>query len=393
MKKILFLFLILTLNINAQWNNISSNTTNHLRDIVFTSATTGYIVGDNGTILKTTDSGNTWNSIYSDVSKNFKSIIFIDDNYGFAITQNQLLKTINGGLDWSINYTNTITLLNAVYFISNNIGFIGCDDQILKTIDGGLNWTSYQTNNPINSISFPTLNTGYFVGGSDVSSVLYKTTNQGISYSTQNILMQCVKEKVSFISENIGYIIGWYSPLIKKTINGGSTWDTLGNFEGGMDINFINEQFGYYLDNAGGFSKVYNTINGGSSWINELSISTNTSLYGFAKIAIKNNFAVVVGENGLIYKKENILSNNNFKKKENLINIYPNPINDGFMFINYDINEIKINSVSIVNILGEVIIVLKDDFDAINANSFSDGIYLLKFDTTKGIITKKIIRK
>ena len=129
--------------------------------------------------------------------------------------------------------------------------------------------------------------------------------------------MQCIKERVFFINENIGYIIGWYSPLIKKTSDGGQTWVYLSDELGGMEINFLDEENGYYIQNSGGLSKINSTTDGGNNWTEELSISANNSLYGLTKMTIKNSSAYVVGGNGLIYKKSVQLNSNENNKKKN----------------------------------------------------------------------------
>ncbi len=81
-----------------------------------------------------------------------------------------------------------------------------------------------------------------------------------------------------------------------------------------MEINFLDEQNGYYIQNGGGLSNINSTTDGGSNWTEELSISANKSLYGVTKITFKNSTAYVVGANGLIYKKSVSLNSIENKK-------------------------------------------------------------------------------
>jgi len=50
---------------NAQWVQQNPNTINWLEDIYCTSVDTCYAVGQNETIIKTTDGGTNWNVIYT----------------------------------------------------------------------------------------------------------------------------------------------------------------------------------------------------------------------------------------------------------------------------------------------------------------------------------------
>jgi photosystem II stability/assembly factor-like uncharacterized protein len=62
MKKfyILLVTLVAVNETMAQWEPQNSCTTNNLYSVYFTNTTTGYVVGDSGTILKTTDGGINW---------------------------------------------------------------------------------------------------------------------------------------------------------------------------------------------------------------------------------------------------------------------------------------------------------------------------------------------
>jgi len=385
------IILLITINTFGQtdWTSIPSNTTNHLYDVTFTSAANGFTVGENGTILKTTDAGNTWNSVFSDISQSFKSIAFTSDNNGYALSSNSLFKTTNGGTTWELVFSINTESFNVVYFITENIGFIGTEYSILKTTDGGQQWISQATNHAIKSISFPSSTIGYFFGGSSADDNLFKTTDQGNSYLSFPLLTQSIKEKVWFVTDNIGYAVGWYSPLMKKTIDGGMTWTTINELAGGMEINFIDEMNGFLIDNSS-LSKIYSTTDGGVNWTEELSISANNSLYGLARMTILDGTAYVVGSNGIIYKKSTSLANNEHIERT-ILNIYPNPTSTGEINISYDKSEIQIRSISMVNNIGSAIKTSASNLDKINVSMFSDGMYYLKFETDKGTITKKIV--
>ncbi|MGL5891144.1 MAG: YCF48-related protein, partial [Bacteroidia bacterium] len=65
MKQLLFFTaLICSISVHAQqWTTLNSGTTQKLSDVFFTSADTGYIVGDDSLLLRTTDRGNTWTQL------------------------------------------------------------------------------------------------------------------------------------------------------------------------------------------------------------------------------------------------------------------------------------------------------------------------------------------
>ncbi len=72
------------------------------------------------------------------------------------------------------------------------------------------------------------------------------------------------------------------------------------------------------------------------------------------------------------------------------ISIYPNPIkNDLYL----KIENIKVDKVEIVDLLGKPLITLKNNFEYIDVNQLNNGIYFVKIYSNQEIITRKIIKQ
>ena len=67
--------------------------------VYFSNATTGYICGGDGIILKTTDAGANWFINYSNHNQFFESIYFPDTNTGYAVGD-IIIRTTDGGNNW-----------------------------------------------------------------------------------------------------------------------------------------------------------------------------------------------------------------------------------------------------------------------------------------------------
>jgi len=98
--------IILKLQPDGSWKRLR-NFGDFFVDVDFPSPDTGYIIGNAGSILKTTDGGNHWDYL---IKKNtysqktaFRAVRFIDDQTGFITGEHGLLwKTTNGGKNWTI---------------------------------------------------------------------------------------------------------------------------------------------------------------------------------------------------------------------------------------------------------------------------------------------------
>jgi len=197
MKKIFYtLFVLLPLCLNAQWEiiNDGSGLKGFINTIDFVNEDVGWIGGNVGTLLKTTDGGENWNSISINDSLNINQIDFIDNSIGWAIGRssvslNYIWKSFNGGQTWIQQFFSTTFGFSSLYVIDVNNVFAVGSNKIYKTTNGGT-WVNVSPNLPdreYTSVWFQDSQTGVVVGKfisatGDKASIL-KTTNGGTSWN------------------------------------------------------------------------------------------------------------------------------------------------------------------------------------------------------------------
>jgi photosystem II stability/assembly factor-like uncharacterized protein len=225
MKKLLFLLvavLIATAQLYSQWVQQTSPTTNSLEGIYFINSTTGFVTGNGGLIMKTTNGGVNWVVQTTPTLTPINGIYFFDANTGIAVCGNYstnvcaILKTTNGGTNWVSKFVNTrISLRNTIQFINPNTGYVGGwsgDTALIKTTNGGENWQKVYVSGAvgIDKIDFIDANTGYMAGyGMDGKPSVLKTTNSGLNwtkiYSHTNAIMFM---SMCFVNLNTGWVVG-----------------------------------------------------------------------------------------------------------------------------------------------------------------------------------------
>lgn len=82
--------------------------------------------------------------------------------------------------------------------------------------------------------------------------------------------------------------------------------------------------------------------------------------------------------------------NTNEYKLQNTINLHPNPVKD-VLFIDTN-NRLSIQSIRFYDILGNLVLDEKSNFQNINITSLTNGLYILKVKSNKGNLTLKIIK-
>ncbi|HMQ80643.1 MAG TPA: YCF48-related protein [Ignavibacteria bacterium] len=239
------------------WQN-PMPTASHINDCFFVNQNTGFTVGYDGLVLKTTNAGSFWSQLNTNSIKTYTSVHFVSNEKGYLITgdesfpsNNYLLLTTNSGLNWSNIFTFPNQHLTKILFLNESTGFITggrywLGGRIHKTTNAGLNWLQYTpdpTTNFIYSIFFINKDTGYVTG--DDGKIL-KTTNCGLNWVSLNSGTSLLFNDIYFINKDIGYVCG-NGGKIYKTTNSGESWLST-NSSTNIDlfsINFINTQTGF----------------------------------------------------------------------------------------------------------------------------------------------------
>ena len=112
---------------------------NNLRGASFVDANTGTVVGEYGTIVRTTDGGNSWTIQVSGTTQNLWAVSFKDSNKGTAVGEGgTFLGTTDGGASWVPQPSGTTLQLRGVSLSDANTGTaVGEGGTILRTTDGG----------------------------------------------------------------------------------------------------------------------------------------------------------------------------------------------------------------------------------------------------------------
>ena len=241
----------------------------NLNDMIWISANRIIAVGDEGTIIISSDSGSTWTSTQLPTKTNFNAVCETNNQTlfvagGESTFAGQIYRSTNGGVNWQLIYEDNASSIsfNDICFVNDTIGYAACIlGKVFKTIDGGNNWTAISIGNPINlkAMHFINADTGY-VGGLTVG--LYKTANGGLTWSQAFGYPDNNCSSMYFINDTLGYA-GAYSGKIYKTINGGQNWTlnfNQANNEFIRKISFNSAGKGFAVSN-GYYYKMSNGVN------------------------------------------------------------------------------------------------------------------------------------
>lgn len=366
-------FMITTFSIAQNWHTQTSNTNVELEGIQMTSASEGWICGDDGILLHTTNSGNTW-ALITLTGADFNQIVFKNNGTGIVVGDDGIIfTTSDGGTNWVAKNSNTSSELRGVAYSGGSTFFaIGDDGAAVKSIDNGNTWTSLITGTIERLLCVSSVDQNVWIGGRN--GLLLFSNDGGNSFNIMNNPSTDDIKDIQFVDASTGFACG-DNPYIMFTSNGGTNWTSRSSgIQDDLDgLYFANHSKGWVVGDTG---FLYSTTNAGINWISEQSqtIQDLNSIHSFDG---ENVWAV--GDFGTIITNFNsptdVDKENSFADSFTLEQNYPNPFNPSTN-IRFSIAKDGFVKLKIFNVLGMEI------QELIN-QELSSGTYNIRFDASQ----------
>jgi photosystem II stability/assembly factor-like uncharacterized protein len=244
-----------------------------------------FIASRDGKVLTTTDGGLNWQQLSNDINKLNTNITCIDSKTCIvSLVGGKFAITKDAGQSWQEKaFGSTSTIYQTVCPSKTNCFASGENGLILVTKDAGQTWTQQISNTKLplgQSMSCPTTTTCYITGGkggywdTDKGYIFLATTDGGNNWKTISKDLDSFPLNLSCPTVNICYGVKFYltdttpapnEPII-KSIDGGTTWNKVGEAFNYSKINCPDE-IHCYVSERGGIIKV--TVDGGKNWIEQ----------------------------------------------------------------------------------------------------------------------------
>lgn len=418
---ILFLFFHNLIFSQGSWIKYQTPTKQSLKTIFFVDSLRGWVAGDSGIILHTTNGGINWILQQSNVTTSIHDLFFLDSLNGWGLTWHRnlfgpigttILKTTDGGLNWTtLQYPRDLTFFYSIIFNDLSSGWVcGYPGSIMRTRDGGSNWEEVKFLNvqfsefPIFKLKFIDENFGIGVGGIiDIFGVIWRTTDGGEFWDAFPIGPEPIND-FEIINHDFVFAVGGdyeYGTAVSHSTDLGLTWNyrTLDIFGIANSVAFRNANEGWL--NLKGERKFLVTIDSGKTWSEYLtpdSVQPNKiifvdSLHGYA-VCDSGYFLVYIPPRQTGIKS--IETKTDLSKEFNWA-IFPNPFNS-VSRIKTQLKKSGVLRIDVYSILGKRLrtIIEKElppgnyDFN-FDGSDLSNGVYFIRLSLNNKSEIRKLI--
>ncbi len=360
---------------------------NAIWSIAFADETTGYAVGGNGIILKTTDVGDTWNIIRNSIAT-FDELDLYDvvvsptGNIFAAGANGKILKSDNEGLSWYELSHATIDIIYDLCINPNgNISCCGTNGTVLMSEDNGNTWTEIgiQSENTIGKMYWKSENECYLVV---LNEGFYRSTDMGQNWSLAIDSPFEENNDIFFVNENRGLALRDYA--VFTTDDGGETWENSTsqmNIADELYATVVLTEDNFISTSIGEGGEIQETVDGGYNW--EMQFE-HEQVLGFTNIIMGPMGRIFFGStgSGIFYRNQNMdivnCTLNLSDEQGDEVNLFKGPDNILFAYLEpYPTNAASFHMLIKSDDLGENWY--------LSANPPFDIIYNLSFDNQIGI--------
>lgn len=314
--------------VKAVWEPVNYGEDINLGSVFFVTPLLGWVAGEHGTILQTTDGGANWTAQLggdpASTDAPLGDLRFIDDRNGWATerypqTASRLLRTTDGE-HWeqvgAIPHVFSSTYSDYAFTsASNGAALVG--SKIFITRNGGKDWReaftctakaevdglARQVECSLLSLSWVSADVGFALGGSrDVKDEVFiaQTTDGGDSWSVQvaagpdiDDSFQGLGGQLAFSDAQHGIICDYHGRLF-ATSDAGATWHGVAGKGGSNSIAFTDPEVAFSVDG----NRVAFTADGGGRWLSrEFRFPSQANAFA----APRRDRAYVVGDHGMVY--------------------------------------------------------------------------------------------
>lgn len=411
----------LTAKSQFKWINIyNTSDGTSLTAADFLDEDNGVAVGTGGTIIKTTDGGESWEVLDSSFDIDLEGVDYVEEGVIVAVGYSgTIIRTTDGGVTWTNveHAAGNLILFDVDIDGASGGGLItGMGHLIMWTDDAGITWEVVGNPGHMNNYYGCFMNDdgfGIVVGKNAAMEPLISYTDDGNGSWNYPAMCPLINNSCTsataydayFFNSDDGYIAGTTflgTGFITIESDWSSTqWEAIELPSTLKTIDFANDSYGVtagydYIKQEGYMAE---TNDGGVTWDEAVMVS-GQSTGGYQDIVAFENTGYAVTSDGEIFKRINTTSLNDQYGTIKNMHIAPNPVTEGTTILRLGMSQRSDVTVNIMDITGQkvrqsIVKELPEGEQQITLNTMGlkTGVYLVSVNTSAESYIKKMVIK
>jgi spore coat protein CotH/photosystem II stability/assembly factor-like uncharacterized protein len=367
-------------------------------DVRFLDPWFGWIIGDQGTLLKTTDGGATWaekavgfNVVFSHFAVlSMDTLVAVGD--GGAI-----FRSVDGGENWTRMASGVTANLRAITFSGATDGWCAGDGVLLRTLDGGASWNAVYADSSVAFQSLAVLGTDTLLAATLGGVATLATTDGGTLWTFHAPALNVPIRALTTLDSTLAWAAGDRGRVFTSV--GGASWQPIPT-PGARTLRALARLDNEDLYAAGDGGAIWFTDDNGATWYAQYSADSH-DLYALCFTDSARGYAAgsggtVLGTTSpgtLTEVRDGSTAPSAFRLAQN----YPNPFNPETR-IEFQLPFAGPVSLVVYDLLGREVATLVDDVlqagpHAVpwNAARFSTGVYFYRLHAGAFTQTRKLL--
>lgn len=402
------------------WNELPSPTPHTLSSVHFIDSLNGWISGQNGVFMRTTNGGISWTQLLSGATGEIPdfaihsplSIRAIEFRYPLTDTSwfgTMVHHSSDGGSSWTtVRYDSS--LFRSITFIDTLTGFMGGSyGAIAKTTDGGTTWREVNIGSfanlerwPIYKVRFYSPTFGMAVAGQlDVFGIVWRTTDGGEQWTASKISADPLFDVIFIDSLHILAAMGDLESTgagFLRTLDGGETWTFENTTIWGEPNTFAYRTPTDCWVPMGTAGICLRSSNNGLEW-KTISLPRQVPVYDISFPNERTGY--MIGHRGALFKfNSSVLSagrNDDAVIPRTSVQAFPNPFNGATTFV-YSLERTSTVKATLYDLLGRNVALVFDGIQDAGMQSvrwdagiLPSGMYLLRISDGRSEQIGKVI--
>jgi photosystem II stability/assembly factor-like uncharacterized protein len=276
----------------ATWTSVAPGIPDTRLEAVWGSGADVLVVGERGTLLRSSDGGETWAAASSRVQTTFRGVTGTGASRIVAGDDGTILRSADGGSTWARVATPVRQALHGIHSAGDIVVAVGDAGTVIRSADGGATWSGVPSGTNRGLRTVWASGSTWHVGGS--AGVVLRSTDGGATWSSA--VRGTAARLDAVAGDGRSVVAVGEAGTIRRSSDGGATWQSVAPITD-HDLRAVFGDASAFVA-VGEAGTILRSTDGGATWSRPVSPTIESLLAGWGE----GSNMIAVGRYGTILR-------------------------------------------------------------------------------------------